>query len=142
MENKIKAPQANNVEKLIKLTESLEQHRSKDEVLKEILVEHDDRQYLYYYDALVFLGIAKSYKYNNNTQYEAYSKDILKKIKEFGGEKIVVDAIKENKYIKAFNSEPNEVLEKMLAEDFNLSGSTLPRRISTIKTWAKFVEDK
>ena len=133
-------PQANNLGKILMLV-TLFQTRTKEEI-KTALKISTKRQYYYYCYASVFLGFMKIESKRFHLSNEG--KIISGEKKDYQKERFILYLLK-NVLIRKilFNLDENTNLNKILDEQFDsfreLSEATKKRRISTIKSWIRWI---
>lgn len=136
--NEIPFPQADKLEKVLKLIRNLETHSKKD--LMSVLGLGTPRQLQYYISAAMFLGFITTTQ--NNIELANSGKRVLKESKDFFKERFILELLK-HKLIKAviFNYEEKTILDVLEGFDsFNtLSDSTKKRRVETIKKWVEWL---
>lgn len=136
--SEIPFPQADKLEKVLKLVRNLETHSKKD--LMSVLGLGTPRQLQYYISAAMFLGFITTTQ--NNIELTNSGKRVLHESKDFYKERFILGLLK-HKLIKAviFNYEEKTILDVL--EDFDsfstLSDSTKKRRVETIKKWVEWL---
>lgn len=131
-------PQADRLEKVLKLVRNLETHSKKD--LMSFLGLGTPRQLQYYISAAMFLGFIITTQ--NNIELTNSGKRVLQESKDFFKERFILELLK-HKLIKAviFNYKEKTILDVL--EDFDsfstLSDSTKKRRVETIKKWVEWL---
>ena len=136
--NEIPFPQADKLEKVLKLIRNLEIRSKKD--LMSVLGLGTPRQFQYYISAAMFLGFITTTQ--NNIELTNSGKKVLQESKDFIKERFILELLK-HKLIKSviFNYEEKTILDVL--EDFDsfstLSDSTKKRRVETIKKWVEWL---
>lgn len=132
-------PQANSIEKIIKLIKAGEDSLLNKEKCKEILEVTSDRQVSYYYSSLVYLGFV--------TSNRKYKEEIKEKITNQNNiEKLLFEKIMEkdlfNELYTLFELKTIDdtiIKKKLKKAHAKLDDDTINRRASTVKAWLKWM---
>jgi len=132
-------PQANSLDKIVKLITSEEDVLFDKERAKKILEVNSDRQVSYYYSSLVYIGLVKSNKKLNDETLSA--KDDLNKLKKLVIEKLLEKDLFKMLYEEFKNKEldNNLIIEEVKKLNSKLNIDTIKRRASTVKAWLEWI---
>jgi len=131
-------PQANSLEKIIKLVMNEEALFDKEKA-KAILEVNSDRQVSYYYSSLVYIGLVKSNKRLNDETKESCIDE--KKLKKLITKKLLEKELF-NKLYKYFLDKPIDteiLIEEVKRLNSKLNSDTIKRRASTVKAWLEWL---
>lgn len=141
--DKITYPQANDIEKVIKLLMAGDEVINDKEKSMKLLNVSTYRQVLYYRNALMFFGFLKRDKHLTKTGEENYHdrKNIEQIIfDKLLGDKIFSTVYEEFKYNK--NVKIDFIVDCLKKENNKLSNETIKRRSSTIKNWIEWMYER
>tara|TARA_Y100001970_G_C14027764_1_gene746989 strand:+ start:100 stop:525 length:426 start_codon:yes stop_codon:yes gene_type:complete len=131
-------PQADKLDKILKLVRSFEAYSQKD--LMSLLELGTPRQLQYYLSAAMFLGFITSSR--TKTELTASGRRVLQESNDFFKERFILELLK-NSLIKSivFNYKEKTIREVLESYDnFRpLSDSTKKRRIETIQKWVEWL---
>ncbi len=132
-------PQANSLDKIVKLIMSDEDALFDKEKAKLILDVSTDRQVSYYYSGLVYIGLVKSNKKLNDETLTA--KEDINKVKQ-----LIIDKLLEkdlfNKLYSSFNNKEIDndlIIKEVKKVNSRLNIDTIRRRASTVKAWLEWI---
>lgn len=132
-------PQANSLDKIIKLIMSNNDALRDRDIAKQILDVTSDRQVSYYYSSLIYIGLVRSNKdLNDETLLVKNNETELKKL-------IIYKLLKKDLFISLMNKYPfdsNEqefIIEEIKKYYPKLTDDTIKRRASTIKSWIEWI---
>lgn len=132
-------PQANNLDKIVKLIMSDNDVLFDKEKAKIVLEVSTDRQVSYYYSGLIYIGLVKSNKALNDETLAA--KNDMSKVKTLIIEKLLEKELFSKLYYDFENKEiDNElIIEEVKKINSRLNIDTIKRRASTVKAWLEWI---
>lgn len=132
-------PQANNLDKIVKLIMSDNDVLFDKEKAKIVLEVSTDRQVSYYYSGLIYIGLVKSNKTLNDETLAA--KNDMSKVKTLIIEKLLEKELFSKLYYDFENKEiDNElIIEEVKKINSRLNIDTIKRRASTVKAWLEWI---
>ena len=132
-------PQANSLDKIIKLIMSNNDALRDRDIAKQILDVTSDRQVSYYYSSLIYIGLVRSNKDLNDETLLVKNNEL--KLKEL----IINKLLNKDLFISLMNKYPfdsNEqefIIEEIKKYYPKLTDDTIKRRASTIKSWIEWI---
>ncbi len=132
-------PQANSLDKIVKLIMSDNDVLFDKEKAKIVLEVSTDRQVSYYYSGLIYIGLVKSNKTLNDETLAA--KNDMSKVKALIIEKLLEKELFSKLYYDFENKEiDNElIIEEVKKINSRLNIDTIKRRASTVKAWLEWI---
>lgn len=132
-------PQANSLDKIVKLIMSDNDVLFDKEKAKIVLEVSTDRQVSYYYSGLIYIGLVKSNKTLNDETLAA--KNDMSKVKALIIEKLLEKELFSKLYYYFENKEiDNElIIEEVKKINSRLNIDTIKRRASTVKAWLEWI---
>lgn len=132
-------PQANSLDKIVKLIMSGDDVLLDKEKVKSVLEVNTDRQVSYYYSGLVYIGLLKSNKKLNNETLTV--KDDINKVKKLIVDKLLEKDLFERLYYDFYNKEINSeaIINEVKKMNARLNTDTIKRRASTVKAWLEWI---
>lgn len=132
-------PQANSLDKIVKLIMSDNDVLFDKEKAKIVLEVSTDRQVSYYYSGLIYIGLVKSNKTLNDETLAA--KNDMTKVKALIIEKLLEKELFSKLYYDFENKEiDNElIIEEVKKINSRLNIDTIKRRASTVKAWLEWI---
>ena len=140
--NTIPFPQANDMNKIIKLVMANEEVLVDKSEAKKIIDVETERQVAYYLSALLFFKyITHSKKFTDKAKSLKCDCNQVKKdiYTQLCNNDLFFDCYKENIESKVIND--SDLKEKIRIKNPNMAESTVHRRASTIKAWVKWMYD-
>lgn len=132
-------PQANSIDKIIKLITSNDDALFDKEQAKIILDVSSDRQVSYYYSSLIYIGLVKS---NKQLNYETLAvKNDISKLKKLVIQKLLEKDLFKKLYEEFKNKElcNDLIIDEVKKINSKLNMDTIKRRASTVKAWIEWI---